>query len=100
MTQEQINEYYRQNMVIVQKGSFSETSKCEIKRCKHKPKHQVFLGASTRLSTIYAQSCSKHLPLICNKASNEGVARAKKWIASAKRKEVADAKNVLKMPVH
>lgn len=95
MTTQEKNQYYKQNMVIVQSGAFSETSKCEIKRCKNKAKHLIFLGADTRLSTLHGNSCSKHLSLICDRANAEGLARAEKWIKAAEKKEIEQAKKTL-----
>jgi len=95
MTTQEKNEYYRQNMVIVQLGAFSENSKCEIKRCKKKAKHLVFLGEHTKLSTLYGNCCPHHLSLICNRANAEGLARAEKWINGKEKEELAHAKKLI-----
>ena len=88
MTTQEKNEYYRQNMVIVQRGGFSKYSKCTIKRCTAKTNFLVFLGGDTKISTIYGSCCNKHLPTIVNRAAQEGLERAEKWIKRAESKIV------------
>ncbi len=96
MTEELKNNCYAQNMVIVQNGSFSEKSKCNVRNCKKHQKHLVFVGASPRLSTLYSSCCPNHLSLTVNKAVESGKERALQMIKRYEEKEISDAKNLLK----
>ncbi len=97
MNQELKNNCYAQNMVIVQNGCFSEKSKCNVKNCKKHQKHLVFVGANTRLSTLYSSCCPNHLSLTVNKAVEFGKKQALEMIKRYEEKEVSDAKKLLKI---
>lgn len=96
MTNDEKRRLYLQYMVIVQRVSFSDRSKCEIRNCKKKPMYLVFLGSSPRLSTLFASCCRNHLSVICDRATKEGLQTIEEIVKRIELKEIEDAKKILR----
>lgn len=81
------------NTVNVIEGRLTQKSKCNIKRCKRKPKFMVFNDdGKTNLSRLFFCSCERHLPEAVRRAWSEN--RDKKSIIT--RKEAIKAKEEAK----
>lgn len=95
MTEEQKRGFAKQNMVIVQGIPFSETSTCNIKRCKRKQKFSFFIGESPRLSTYWGSCCEKHSTLMIQQTTEKAKEFLNKMLADAEKREQENAIKVL-----
>lgn len=95
MSEQLEREIHRNNNVIIGKCSASDTSYCDIKRCKRHDKYTVFIGDATRLSTVFAGCCQKHLPLMIDKAYKQREKDIAKQIKRMKQREIEQAEKVL-----
>lgn len=86
---------YKDHMLILQAGSFSDKSKCEVKNCKKKVSFMLFVGEDTRLSTFYCQSCNNHLARVCNKTLKYALLKAQTRIQEAEDRQIKAAKELL-----
>lgn len=97
MTEDQEKASWEQTKVIVSHGCVSDDSKCMGRGCKRHDKYLIFVGNSCRLSTLSFRSCKKHLPLFIDKALEERNQTCFKQIANAKKREIEEAKKLLKI---
>lgn len=72
MTKEEAKKMFTQsNRVIMTHLRVSDKSKCQKKGCKKDDKYTLFVGSDTRLSTMFASCCDKHLSDFTDKAIAE-----------------------------